>query len=262
MKPIRLLLASSLLLLAACAALPGRQGDVEAVLTASGVDAQLAWLAQPLQADKLTGTLSLVPDDWITAINAAVAGQVRPADIRATLRDALQKELSARDLAEVQRFYDSPEGRAVVALESGAAPARSTPPADPATVEALAEATGLGQAVSRLAEKGLGDAFDIALRTNCLGQGKVPLAGLVGGVLKKAQLRALRTAVNEQVSRRYAALTPEQQAAYLAFTHTGAGRKFFQVRADVVGGAADRAGTALGETLTPRFDALCRRAAP
>lgn len=258
MKPFRLLLPALFLLLAACAGLPGRSSDVEAVLAASGVDAQLAWLSQPLQSEKLKGPLALVPDDWISTINAAVAGELQPAEIRGALREALQRELSARELGEVQRFYETPVGLAVVAVESGAGGDRAAASADPATVEALASATGLGQAVSRLAEKGLGDAFDIALKTDCLGQGKTPFAGLVGGVLKKAQLRALRAMVNDQVSRRYAALTPAQQADYLAFTQSGAGRKFFRVRGEIVGNAADRAGTALGAALTPRFNALCK----
>lgn len=258
MNPIRTFCLAALLVLAGCASLPGRNSDVDAVLTASGVDAQLAWLSQPLQADKLKGPMALVPDDWITTINAAVAGELQPAEIRGNLREALQRELSARELGEVQRFYESPVGHAVVAVESGASGEHPAAVADPAQVEALANATGLGQAVARLAEKGLGDAFDIALRTDCLGQGKTPFASLVGGVLKKAQLRALRTMVNEQVSRRYAALTPSQQADYLAFAESRAGRKFFQVRSEVVGNAADRAGTALGAALTPRFNALCK----
>lgn len=258
MNTPRLFLIAAALLLAACASLPGRTSDVEAVLSASGVDAQLAWLSQPLQTEKLKGPMALVPDDWITTINGAVAGELQPADIRSVLREALQRELSARELGEVQQFYESPVGQAVVAVESGAAGGSVAASADPATVEALANATGLGKAVSRLAEKGLGDAFDIALKTDCLGQGKTPFAGLVGGVLKKAQLRALRTMVNDQVSRRYAALTPSQQADYLAFTQSRAGQKFFRVRGDVIGNAADRAGTALGATLTPRFNALCR----
>lgn len=257
MKRFRLLLPALLLVLGACASLPGREGDVEAVLTASGVDAQLAWLGKPLQADKLKGVMSLVPDDWISTINDAVADQLKPAAIRVSLRDALQRELSGRELGEVQRFYDSPVGRAVVAVESGAVAGREAAGADPATVEQLANATGLGKAVSRLAEKGLGDALDIALKTDCLGQGKTPFAGLVGSVLKKAQLKALRTMVNEQASRRYAALSADEQAAYLAFAQSSAGQKFFRVRGNVIGNAAESAGTALGQELTPRFNALC-----
>lgn len=256
---------SSLLLalalgLGGCAALPPGDADVDALLRASGIDAQLAWLEQPLPAGKLDGPLSLLPDDWISVINSTVADQVQPADIRHELRDRLRRDLSPRELAEVRRFFDSPTGRTVVAVESGSPP----PPVgrsagvDDAMLDALANASGLGQAVSRLAEAGLGDAVDIVMRSNCLGQGKVPFAGFVGGVLKKAQLKALRLRVNDEVRGRYAALPSGDRERYLAFTQSGAGRKFLHARAEVVGNAATRAGNALGKALTPRVNELCR----
>lgn len=258
MTPIRLTLAAGLLVLAGCASLPGRDADVEAVLTASGTDAQLAWLGQPLQPDNVKGVMSLIPDDWIAAINATVADQLKPAELRGSLREALQKELSGRELAEVQRFYDSPTGRAVVATESGHGGNAPAVSGDSASLEQLADATGLGKAVARLAEKGLGDAFDVALRTNCFGQGETRFAGLVGGVLKKAQLNALRRVVGEQVQQRYATLSAAQRADYLAFAQSRAGQKFFRVRAGVLANAADQAGTALGTQLTPRFREFCK----
>lgn len=256
MTLLRPLLLIATLFLAACAGLPARDGDIDATLAASGIDAQLAWLEQPLRPDQMSGTLALLPDDWVAAINAAVAAELRPAGVRADLRAALGRELNARELGEVRRFYESPAGRAVVAVEAGRG---GTAPAggDEARLAALAEATGLGKAVSRLAEKGLGDAFDIALRTNCLGQGETRFAGLVGGVIRKAQLRALRRLVDDQVQGRYAALTPDEQAGYLAFAQSGAGTKFFRVRATVLANAADRAGNSLGQALTPRFEAFC-----
>lgn len=261
MTPIRLVLATGLLALAGCASLPGRDADVEAVLTASGTDAQLAWLGQPLQPDNVKGVMALIPDDWIAAINATVAEQLKPAELRGSLREALQKELSGRELAAVQQFYESPTGRAVVATESGHGGAATPAVADPESLEALANATGLGKAVAKLADKGLGDAVDVALRTNCFGQGETRFAGLFGGVLKKAQLNALRRMVGEQVQQRYATLTPAQRADYLAFAQTGAGQKFFRVRAAVLANAADQAGTALGVRLTPRFKAFCHEGA-
>lgn len=256
MTPLRLLLLLSSLLLAACAGLPARDSDVDGALAASGIDAQIAWLEQPLRPDQLSGTLSLIPDDWVAAINGAVAAEVRPAAIRADLAAALRRELSARELGEVRRFYESPEGRAVVAVEAGKGVAAGSG-GDEARLETLADATGLGQAVSRLAEKGLGDAFDIALRTNCLGQGETRFAGLVGGVIRKAQLKALRRLVTDQVQDRYAALSSSEQASYLAFARSGAGQKFFRVRATVLAEAGDRAGNTLGQALTPRFEAFC-----
>lgn len=256
MTLLRPLLLIASLFLAACAGLPARDSDVDAALVASGIDAQLAWLEQPLRPEQMSGPLSLLPDDWISAINGAVASEVKPEAVRADLRAALARELSARELGEVRRFYESPAGRAVVAVEAGnggAAPAA----VDEARLAALAEATGLGKAVSRLAEKGLGDAFDIALRTNCLGQGETRFAGLVGGVIKKAQLKALRRLVDDQVQGRYAALTGAEQSHYLAFAQSSAGQKFFRVRASVLANAADRAGNTLGQALTPRFEDFC-----
>lgn len=260
MKPIPLLLLVSALALGGCSTLRPGDADVDALLRASGIDAQLAWLEQPLPAGKLEGPLSLLPDDWIAIINSAVAEQVQPADIRRELADRLRQDLSARDLAEVRNFFDSPTGRAVVAVESGSpqATAGRARTGDDAMLDALANASGVGTAVARLAETSLGDAVDIVLRSNCLGQGKVPFAGLVGGVLKKAQLKALRLRVNDEIRGRYAALSRDDRERYLAFTQSGAGQKFLKSRAEVVGGAATRAGTALGSALTPRVDALCR----
>ncbi len=261
MKPFRPALIALVLMLAACTSLPGRDSDVEAVLTASGIDAQLGWLSQPLQGGKMKGPLSLVPDDWITAINATVAEQLKPADIRLGLRAALQRELTGRELADVQRFYESATGQAVVAVESGRLQAGiNADTTEAATLEALATATGLGKAVARLAETGLGDAFDIALKTNCFGQGETRFASLLGGVIKKAQLNALRTVVNEQVRLRYAALGADDQARYLSFAQSRPGQKFFRVRGEVLGAAAERAGSALGAQLTPRFNEFCKPA--
>lgn len=256
------LLLALVLALGGCAAMPPGDADVDALLRASGIDAQLAWLEQPLPAGKLDGPLSLLPDDWISVINSTVAEQVQPADIRHELRDRLRRDLSARELAEVRQFFDSPSGRAVVAVESGSPQSAPRHPAqeDDPMLDTLANASGLGRAVAQLAEASLGDAVDIVMRSNCLGQGKVPFAGLVGGVLKKAQLKALRLRVNDEIRGRYAALPQADRERYLAFTHSGAGQKFLQARAEVVGSAANRAGTALGSALTPRVNELCKPA--
>ena len=243
--------------IAGCSSLPPRESDIDAVLAASGTDAELAMLAHPLPHDRLKGALSLVPEDWVTAINATVEDNLKPAEWRAQMKTGLQKEMTGRELADVQHFYESPTGRAVVTSESGRGNAAAVGGNDAATLEALANATGLGKAASKLAEKGLGDAFDIALRTNCFGQGETHFAGLVGAVLKKAQLNAVRRAVGDQVQQRYASLTPAQREDYLAFTQTSAGQKFLRVRADTLSSAADKAGTALGTELTPRFKAFC-----
>lgn len=255
------LIALCLLLLAACAGLPARDSDVDAVLAASGFDDQMAWLQKPLRPETASGVLALLPDDWVAVVNATVAQTVKTDVIRADLRQELKRSLSASELQRVRKFYEGPTGRRVAALESGKLDSRledAGNASDAATLDALAEATGTGKAVSRLAEHALGDAVDIALRTGCFGSTRLPLAGLLGGMVKKAQLAALRGAVNERVRERYAALTPAEQADYLAFAQGSEGRKFFAARSTLMLARAEEAGKALGTQLTPRIDALCR----
>lgn len=247
-------------LLSACHTLPGRESDVDAVLTASGLDAQLAWLQQPLETDSTSGPLALVPDDWIQLINSTVADTLQPKSIRDKLRDALKSRLSSRDLLAVQDFYRSPTGRRVVELESGKLDRNLDAAANgnPATLDALTNATGIGKAVSRLAEHGLSDTMDIALRNGCFGQGKLPLSGLLGGVVKKAQMLALRNAVNERLRQRYAALSADEQSTYLNFAQSEVGQKFFNVRSDILNNAAERVGDALNTQLAPRMNEICK----
>lgn len=252
-------LACLLLLLSACATMPGRESDIDALLDASGLNAQLAWLQQPLRPDQDAGVLSLLPDEWVAAVNGTVADLVKTDDIRASLRDEIRRNLSAKELADVQRFFASPTGRQVAALESGRLDngLKDAGTGDAPDLDTLAEATGVSKAVSRLAENALGDAVDIALRNGCFGLEKTPLASLLGGVMKKAQLRALRAAVNERVRDRYAALRPEDRGNYLAFAQSRAGRRFFQSRTSVMTSAAEKAGTALGAELTPQIRRIC-----
>lgn len=259
MSLLRPALIALLLTLTACAGLPSRDADVDALLGASGLDAQLAWLEQPLPAGKLEGPLSLLPDDWIAIVNSTVAENVQPADIRRELRDRLKQDLSGKELGEVQRFFESDIGRAVVAVESGSPQSAGAgiEPGDAAALDALANATGVGKAVGRLAEASLGETVDIVLRSNCLGQGKTPFAGVVGSFFKKAQVKALRLRVNDEISARYASLSAQQRARYLDFIRSGAGQKFFRARSEVLGNAAQRAGNALGSALTQRIDSLC-----
>jgi len=82
MKHSPALLLALALALGGCAALPPGDADVDALLRDSGIDAQLAWLEQPLPAGKLEGPLALLPDDWVGVINSTVAEQVQPAAIR------------------------------------------------------------------------------------------------------------------------------------------------------------------------------------
>lgn len=247
------------LALAACKGMPGREADVDAVLGASGLDAQLAWLRQPLQEDRSSGPLALIPDEWIRVVNATVAETLRPGDIRNALADRLRSNLSGQELAAVQRFYESGVGRKVVSVESGqlGGGTSGSSTSEGATLDALAGATGLGKAVSLLAEHALGDAVDIALKTGCLGE-QPRYASLLGGVVKKAQLLALRNAVNDRIRSRYASLTPQEQAMYLDFARSGAGQKFFAARTAVLNDFALQAGNALGATLTPRISEACK----
>lgn len=247
------------LTLAACSSLPAGDSDIDALLAISGLQAQMDWLRQPLQPDQAKGPMALVPDEWITLVNSAVAETLKPADLRESLRDALKANLSARELAEVRRFYESDTGRQVVATESGRLDRRLAPTgSDDPTLDALAETTGVGKAVSLLAQNALGDAVDIALKNGCLGHERTPFASLVGGVMKKAQLLALRHAVNTRVRERYAALNTDEQNAYLKFARSNAGQKFFAARTRVMTDAAQRTGAALGAQLTPHISEVCK----
>lgn len=259
MKQLRLLLPALTLMLAACSSMPGRESDIDAVLNASGLEAQLDWLRQPLQTSQTSGPLALIPDEWLQLVNLTVAETLQPQDIRNQLRGTLKDRLTATELAEVERFFRSGPGRKVVAVETGSSLATAAgDDLNTATLEALASATGVGSAVSRLAEHALNDVVDIALQEGCLGQERTPLASLLGGVVKKAQLLALRNAVNERIRARYASLTPEEQETYLEFARSRAGEKFFSARQAVMSNAAQRAGVALNSQLTPRLSELCK----
>ena len=242
-------------LLAACATLPGKEGDVDAVLTASGVDAQLRHLQQPLSSE---GPTAMIPDEWISLVNHTVTETLKPESVRREMREELDKTLSGRELVDVQAFYESDTGKRVVAVENGEVPA-ATAGSDNGTaaLDTIAEATGAGKAVSMLAERGLNEAFDLALKHRCFGLDKVPMAGLLAGFVKKAQLTTLKESVNTAVRRRYAALSPADRDAYLAFVTSGAGRKFLTVRGNVIADAAGRAGDALSAPMAAHVDALC-----
>jgi uncharacterized protein YdbL (DUF1318 family) len=261
MKSLRLAALALAVSLSACKSMPGSESDINAVLAASGLESQLAWLRQPLQEDRTSGPLALIPDDWIRVVNATVAETVKPGDIRGALYDEMKKSLSGSELAQVRRFYESDVGRKVVAVEGGRLQGRTGSAAlNDATLDALASATGLGKAVSLLAENALGDAVDIALKTGCLGE-QPGYAKLLGGVMKKAQLLALRNAVNDSIRERYASLSSQEQSMYLDFARSGAGQKFFSTRTTVLNDFAQKAGNMLGAQLTPRINEVCKPSA-
>lgn len=247
------------LLLGACASLPGQKADIDAVMTASGLDAQISMLDTPLRTDKMDGPLAMIPDEWITLVNSTIAENVKPEQIRASLRTALEKNLSGAELNSVQKFYESETGKHVVAIESGKADMRSGSTShDRATLDALANATGYGKAVSQLAQHGLNDAVDVAVKSGCFGLDQVPFASMLVGVVKKAQLAALRENVNALVRERYTRLSTDEQASYLAFAQSTAGQKFFAARGSVMQETAQRTGDALNGQLGQRVMQVCK----
>lgn len=259
MKTYRLALLAITLTLAACNSMPGKQADIDAVMTASGLDAQIALLNKPLATEKMDGPLAMIPDEWISMVNNSIAESVKPEDIRKQLRGELQKNLSAPELNAVQAFYESETGKRVVALEGGKSDnSIKIITNDRGTLEALANATGYGKAVSQLAQHGLNDAVDVAVKNGCFGLDQFPFASMLVGVIKKNQLAALRASVNSMVSQRYAQLSAEEQAAYLKFAQSGPGQKFFTARGTVMQDTAQRAGTALSGQLGDEVKKICK----
>lgn len=250
-------------LLQACASLPGQKGNADAVITASGLDAQLELLKQPLKTEQMDGPLSLIPDEWITLVNTTIATTLKPEQIRASLRSTLEKNLSGTELGDVQKFYESEIGRHVAAIESGkitTTPVTTTTTTNNnnrATLDILANATGAGKAISVLAQHGLNDAVDVALENGCFGLDKIPFASVLAGVVKKTQLNALKENVNISVRQQYAQLSGNEQASYLAFAQSAAGQKFFSARSSVMTSAAQQTGAALSEQLTQHIRQIC-----
>ncbi len=262
MTSLRLLLATPLLLaLAACSSLQKNSGDVDAVIQASGLNGQLERLETPLPIDRMDGPLALIPDEWITLVNSTIADNLKPEQIRSNLKSQLQKNLSASELHVVQAFYESPTGQRVVNAESGKTTGSRSSPGN-ATLDALANATGAGQAASLLAQHGLNDAIDVAVKNGCFGLGDIPMASLLVGVVKKAQLNALRSSVTTGVRQQYSTLSEAEQADYLAFARSTAGRKFLAARASVMNDAATRAGSALSGQLGEQIKTVCTAKRP
>lgn len=247
------------MIMTACSTMPGREGNVDAVLAASGLEAQLTRLQTPLPVGQTKGPTMLIPDEWLAVVNTTVAEALKPEAMRQDMRSALLKDLSSRELAAVQNFYESEAGKAVVALESGKGAALGTNRLSDATLDDITRTTGAGKAVSLLAERALTEAVDIAFKHQCFGLEKVPFAGLLGGVMKKSQLGMLRDSVNTNLRSRYAGLSENDAEAYLAFARTAAGSKFFNARTAVLTGYAGRAGDSLSSKLTDAVSAVCHK---
>jgi hypothetical protein len=245
------------LLISACSSLPSHSGNVDAVLQASGLDSQLQRLATPLPIDdKLEGPLSIIPDDFIALINTTISDNLKPDQIRDELKSSLQQNLKSGELADVQKFYESAIGKRVIEVESQKTTA-SSGLNDSATLKALADASGAGSAASALAQAGLNDALDMAVKNGCFNLDKIPMAGFVVGAAKKAQLKVLRSSVNDAVRQQYAALSPAEQAGYLAFIQSKAGQKFLSTRTTVMNNAATRVGASLKDPLYQQVKGMC-----
>lgn len=248
-------------LLQACATLPGQRPDADAMLKASGLDAQLELLKQPLKTGKMEGTLAMIPDEWISLVNTTIADTLKPEQIRSELKATLEKNLSAQEISAVQKFYESDSGRHIVAMESGHPEKTAGNPSQKqnnrATLDVLADATGAGKAISILAEHGLNDAIDIAVKNNCFGLDKVPFASLFIGAIKKSQLNALKQSVNASIRTQYAGLSTDDQSAYLEFAQSTPGQKFFNARTSIMSNAAEKTGDALNSQLGQAISQIC-----
>lgn len=243
--------------MAACSSLPNQQADLDAVIQASGMAAQLDRLKTPLQVnEKMEGPLGLIPDEWIELVNSTISESLKADAIEKNLKNQLQQNLKGNELNTVQKFYESPVGLRVVQIESGKVP-RSSAYNNSSTLDALAEATGAGKAASLLAQNGLNEAIDVAVKNGCFGLSEIPMAGLLIGVVKKAQIKALRSGVTETVRQQYAALSDKEQKDYLAFAQSTAGQKFLQARASVMNDAATQAGNSLSGELGNKVKEVC-----
>jgi hypothetical protein len=245
--------------MSACNTLPHQEGNVDAVLAASGLEAQLTRLQQPLPVGKTKGPAMLIPDEWLIVVNTAVAETLKPEAMRADLRSALLKDLSSRELATTQAFFTSEVGKKIVELESGQSAASGASQLSETTLNDIAQTTGIGRATSLLAERALTEAVDIAFKHQCFGLDKVPFAGLLGGVMKKTQLSMLRDSVNTRLHSRYASLSESEADRYLDFARSSAGKKFFNARTAVLTDYAGRAGDSLQSTLTEAVSAVCHK---
>lgn len=244
----------------ACNSIPGKQADIDAVMTASGLDAQIALLNKPLSTEKMDGPLAMIPDEWISLVNNTIAESVKPEEIRNQLRSALGKQMAGTELNAVQAFYESDTGKRVVAVESGKKADSNIQiiSNDRSTLDALANATGYGKAVSQLAQHGLNDAVDVAVKNGCFGLDQFPFASMLAGVIKKNQLAALHESVNSLVRQRYAQLSSAEQTAYLEFAQSTPGQKFLTARSNVMQDSAQRAGTALSGQLSEEVKKICK----
>lgn len=242
--------------LAACSTTPANNTQAETAIQASGISSLLTRLEQPLPVEKMEGPLALIPDEWVALVNSTIAENLKPNAIRQDLQNRLLATMSAKELAIVQRFYESNVGQRVVRIESGKE-SNNRIAVSNETLDSLVTASGVGKAASSLAQYGLNDAIDVAVKNGCFGINEIPMAKVVVGVVKKAQINALRSTVNTGIRQQYAALTESERMEYLVFAQSTAGRKFLNARAEALDAAAVRVGGALSGQLGEQVKSVC-----
>lgn len=260
MKTFRLVsLALFALLLTACAGMQGsKDANIESLIKAAGIDAQLAQLQQPLDPKATQGAGALIPDEIIGAINATVSDSLKPEQIRSDLKTALARNMSQAELRSALNFYESGPGQNVVAADKGTLSNRRSLSADEdARLSELDRATGTSQAVSQLAEQGMSSAIGALTSSNCLGLSKAPMGGLLGGFFKKSQMAVVRQSVRSSLNARYSALSASDLDAYLRFAQSEAGQHFFGARNEVFSKAAGNAGKSIADMLVQQLAKSC-----
>lgn len=242
--------------LAACSSAPVGGGNADAVIQASGISSLLSRLEKPLPVEKMEGPLALIPDEWVALVNSTIADNLKPDAIRLDLQNRLQATMTAKELATVQRFYESSVGQHVIRIESGKE-SNDRMIVGNETLDSLVSASGIGKAASSLAQYGLNDAIDVAVKNGCFGISEIPMAKVVVSVVKKGQLSALRSTVNTSIRQQYAALTESERMEYLVFAQSTAGKKFLNARAEALDSAAVRVGGALSGQLGEQVKSVC-----
>jgi hypothetical protein len=260
MKTLHLLpLALLTLLLGACASHPvNKDADIDALLQAAGIEAQLSALQQPLDTHNLSHGDLQIPADLGQAVNSAIADTVNVANIHADLRNRLSA-MSDDQLKAALTFYQSPGGMHVAAVESGKLGVGNAQPT-PQILLDLDEATGSSKLFSSLAEQSIGDALDIATSGKCKKIGDLPpMVGIFGGIVKRAAMNSVRDNVRQGLNHRYATLAAEDVDAYLQFARSAPGQQFFAARNQAFGGAISAAGQVLAAALSIEVGKLCNQ---
>lgn len=258
MKKYLLLPACAGLLLAACASQPvNKDAEIDALLQSAGIAAQLSALQKPLDTQSLTGN-GHVPAELGQAVNGAIGDTLNPSAIRADIKNRISSGMSDSDIQTALAFYQSPAGQHVAAVESGGngggdAGAASSELGD------IDSATGTSAVISGLAEQSIGTALDLAASGKCKSLGNLPLGGVLGGLIKRAAMSAVRDNVRKAIEHRYQTLGPDDIAAYLQFARSAPGQHFFAARNQAYGAAIASAGQVLAAAIGIQLEQTCYR---